>query len=214
MRRAYRPEEKEVRRQAILAGVQQMLLETGYPELRMTDLAERLGLAKGTLYLYFPTKEALFLAVLRAELAAWFARAETCLDALPPGSDPGRVAGALVAVLLERPLLPRLQALLHGVLEGSLPEAEALAFARFLQDSLRRVGFRLELALPGLAPGRGAQYLTRFHGLVIAGHLLSGRPPAVRAVLQDPDMALFDFRFDAFLNGAAADLLRGMLQGS
>jgi hypothetical protein len=33
----------------------------------------------------------------------------------------------------------------------------------------------------------------------------------VRAVLQDPDMALFDFRFDAFLGGAAADLLRGML---
>jgi AcrR family transcriptional regulator len=211
MRRAYRPEEKEERRRAILAGTQQMLMETPFPDLRMTDLAARLGLAKGTLYLYFATKEALFLAVLRAELGAWFDRAEACLDAIPAGTGPARVAGALVAVLRERPLLPRLQALLHGVLEGNLPEGEALAFARSLQEGVQRVGARLERVLPGLKPSRGAQYLTRFHGLVVAGHLLSGRPPVVRAVLQDPDMALFDFRFDAFLGGAAADLLRGML---
>jgi AcrR family transcriptional regulator len=213
MRRAYRPEEKEVRRQAILAGTQQMLMETAFPELRMTDLAGRLGLAKGTLYLYFPTKEALFLAVLQAELGAWFDRAAVCLDGIAVRTDPARVAEALVAVLRERPLLPRLQALLHGVLEGNLPEAEALAFARFLQEGVQRVGARLERVLPGLEPGRGAEYLTRFHGLVVAGHLLSGRPPAVRAVLQDPAMVLFDFRFDAFLGGAAADLLRGMLAG-
>lgn len=213
MRRAYRPEEKEIRRQAILAGTQQMLMETPFPELRMTDLAGRLGLAKGTLYLYFPTKEALFLAVLRTELGAWFDQATACLDAMSTPADPARVAGDLVAVLRRRPLLPRLQAMLHGVLEGNLPEAEALAFARSLQESVQRVGARLERVLPGLGPGRGAEYLTRFHGLVVAGHLLSGRPPAVRAVLQDPDMALFDVRFDAFLGGAAADLLRGMLAG-
>lgn len=211
MRRAYRPEQKEIRRQAILAAAQQLFLETGYPQLRMTDLADRLGLAKGTLYLYFPTKEALFLAVLRGELAAWFDQAAACLERIRPGTDPAQVAAALVRNLLDRPLLPPLQALLHGVLERNLPEAEALGFARALQEGVLRVGTRLERVLPGLAPGQGAQYLTRFHGLVIAGHLLSARPEAVRAVLRDPDMALFDVRFDAFLGGAAADLLRGML---
>jgi len=68
MRRAYRPEEKASRRQSILVGALQLLRETAYPDLRMTDLAQRLGLGKGTLYLYFPTKESLFLAVLQAVL--------------------------------------------------------------------------------------------------------------------------------------------------
>jgi hypothetical protein len=53
--------------------------------------------------------------------------------------------------------------------------------------------------------------LIRFHGLVIGSQLMSARPPAVRAALQDPDMALFDFDFETVLRGTAVDLLLGML---
>ena len=45
----------------------------------MSDLAGDLGLSKGALYLYFPTKEALFLEVLRADLGAWFDAIEGAL---------------------------------------------------------------------------------------------------------------------------------------
>jgi AcrR family transcriptional regulator len=211
MQRAYRPEEKESRRRAILAGALQLFRETSYPELRMTDLARRLGLGKGTLYLYFPTKESLFLAVLQAELDAWFQGAAASLAALPPGSAPEVLAGELVGKLLERPLLPQLQALLHGVLERNIPASEAHAFARFLHASVTRVGAQLEKVLPRLAPGQGAGYLIRFHGLVIGTQLMSARPPAVREALDDPDMDLFHFSFASVMRGAAADLLQGML---
>ena len=40
-------------------------LETGFSNTRMSDVAARAGLAKGTLYLYFDTKEALFEGVLQ-----------------------------------------------------------------------------------------------------------------------------------------------------
>ena len=213
MRRAYRPEEKELRRQAILAEAQHLFGESSYPELRMTDLAQRLGLGKGTLYLYFPTKEALFLAVLQAEMGIWFERSAQRLDATPAGSGPVAVAEGLVRELVGRPLLPALQALLHGVLEQNIPATAARAFARFLQAGVAQVGERLERVLPGLAPGRGPQYLIRFHGLVIASQLLAARPPAVRAILQDPDMGLFDLRFEDQLRGSAVDLLLGMLAG-
>ena len=211
MQRAYRPEQKESRRQAILAGALQLFHETAYPELRMTDLARRLGLGKGTLYLYFPTKESLFLAVLQAELDAWFHAAAAALAAMVPDSEPAAVAADLVLKLLERPLLPQLQALLHGVLERNIPAAEAHAFVRFLQVSVRRVGEQLERVLPGLVPGQGAGYLIRFHGLVIGTQLMSSRPPVVREALADPDMDLFQFSFASAIRGAAVDLLRGML---
>jgi AcrR family transcriptional regulator len=211
MRRAYRPEEKAVRRQTILAGALELLRLTPYPDLRMTDLAQRLGLGKGTLYLYFPTKEALFLAVLQEEMGIWFQRAALRLQGLPAASVPEAVAEVLVRELLDRPLLPGLQALLHGVLERNIPPAEARAFARFLQEGVERVGFRLERVLTGLEPGQGPQYLTRFHGLVIASHLMARRSPAVQAILQEPGMALFDFRFEHNLRSTALDLLLGML---
>ena len=211
MRRAYRPEEKECRRQSILAGALQLFRETSYADLRMTDLAARLGLGKGTLYLYFPTKETLFLAMLQVEMGAWFTKAAAWLDAMPVGADPAAVASDLVRELVRHPLLPELQALLHGVLERNIPHGEAQAFARFLQAGVVQVGQRLERVLPGLSPGQGPLYLIRFHGLVIGSQLMSARPPAVRAALSDPDMALFDFSFEGTLDGTAVDLLAGML---
>ena len=211
MRRAYLPEEKEFRRQSILACALQLFQETSYPELRMTDLAQRLGLGKGTLYLYFPTKESLFLAVLQAEMGAWFEQAAELLDGTPAGADPTSVAGDLVCELMRHPLLPGLQALLHGVLERNVPEAEARAFAQFLQAGVTQVGRRLERVLPGLAAGKGPLYLIRFHGLVIGSQLMSARPAAVCAVLKDPDMALFNFSFETILRGTAVDLLAGMM---
>jgi len=211
MRRAYRPEEKEQRRQSILAGALELFQETPFPELRMTDLALRLGLGKGTLYLYFPSKEALFLAVLQAEMGTWFEQADRRLEATAAGADPVAVAEGLVLELVRRPLLPGLQALLHGVLEQNIPAEAAHGFARFLQAGVERVGARLERVLPGLARGMGPLYLIRFHGLVIGSQLMSARPPAVRAAIQDRDMALFDFSFRDILRGTAVDLLLGML---
>jgi AcrR family transcriptional regulator len=211
MRRAYRPEEKEHRRQDILAAALALFQHTSYPDLRMTDLARRLGLGKGTLYLYFPTKESLFLAALQVEMGGWFDRAAGLLAAMPAGADPVPVAEALVAELVARPLLAPLQSLLHGVLERNVPAADARQFAHFLQAGVAAVGGQLERVLPGLATGRGALYLVRFYGLVTGSQLSASRPPALREALQGPDMALFDFSFEELLRGAATDLLVGML---
>jgi AcrR family transcriptional regulator len=212
MLRALRPDQKEIRRKAILAGAASLFHSSSYQDLRMADLAAGLGLGKGTLYLYFPTKESLFLAVLKAEMGSWFRGAEARLEALERGAAPGSAAEALVAEMLGHPLLPGLQALLHGVLERNVPKEEALAFARFLQDGVTRVGACLERALPALPPGRGTEFLLRFYGLVIGSELMSSRPPAVREALQEPGLQVFNFTFEAVFSGAVKDLLEGMLR--
>lgn len=212
MRRAYRPDEKETRRQAILAGALQLFREVPYAELRMADLATRLGLGKGTIYLYFPTKEALFLAVLELEMGAWFAATAARLEATPVGTDPRTVAGDLVAELLDRPLLPKLQALLHNVLEQNVPQREAVGFARFLHDQVVAVGALLERVLVDLPAGRGASYLIRFHALVMGNQLMSSRPPVVQEALREPNFGIFDFDFATVMRGTAVDLLAGMLE--
>lgn len=211
MLRAHRPDQKEKRRKAILAGAAQLFSGRRYQELRMADLARQLGLGKGTLYLYFRTKEALFLAVLRAEMDAWFQGAAARLEAIAPGDDPGPVASALVDAVLDRPLLPALQALVHGVLEQNVPKEEAAAFARFLQTGMAAVGARLEGALPVLGAGRGAECLLRIYALVIGCQEMSSRPPAVLAAVREPGLGVFDFTFEAVFRPAVADLLRGML---
>jgi AcrR family transcriptional regulator len=51
---------QDQRRAAILAAALEVFSENGFAMARLDDVAHKAGVAKGTLYLYFPDKEALF----------------------------------------------------------------------------------------------------------------------------------------------------------
>lgn len=56
---------KEARPSEILATALSVFSERGFAAARLDDVAARAGIAKGTIYLYFSTKEELFEAVVR-----------------------------------------------------------------------------------------------------------------------------------------------------
>lgn len=59
---------KEARPAEIVEAAFRAFAERGYADSRIEDIAARAGVAKGTVYLYFPDKEALFEAVARSRL--------------------------------------------------------------------------------------------------------------------------------------------------
>ena len=115
-------------------------------------LATELGLSKGALYLYFPTKEALFLSLLQGELGAWFTALGQALDGLKPGGEPELVADTISGSLLERPRLVRLLGLMHLVLEQNVDAPTVRTWKLWLLERLTEAGARLERALPRLPP--------------------------------------------------------------
>ncbi|MHC4607207.1 MAG: TetR/AcrR family transcriptional regulator [Planctomycetota bacterium] len=56
--------EKEARRLAILGAAKEVFFEKGFHGATMDQIAERGELGKGTLYLYFPSKEDLYVSLL------------------------------------------------------------------------------------------------------------------------------------------------------
>jgi AcrR family transcriptional regulator len=50
-------------REKIIQAAIESFAQTGYDRTKMEDIAKRLGLSKGTIYLYFDSKEDLFLAI-------------------------------------------------------------------------------------------------------------------------------------------------------
>ena len=62
-RRARTDEQKEERRQAILTAAEAHFAAVGFESFSMAVLAREVGIAKGTLYLYFATREEVLLAV-------------------------------------------------------------------------------------------------------------------------------------------------------
>ncbi len=60
------PDRREERRQAIIDTAARLFAELGYSDCEMERVAAEIGIAKGTLYLYFASKEALFYACVDA----------------------------------------------------------------------------------------------------------------------------------------------------
>jgi TetR/AcrR family transcriptional regulator len=65
-----RQRRKEARPQELLAAALELFIERGFSATRSEDVAARAGVSKGTLYLYYPSKEELLKAVVRENLGA------------------------------------------------------------------------------------------------------------------------------------------------
>ena len=63
-----REREKQERRAAILAAAEKVIIDRGFAEVSMDGIAREAGLAAGTVYLYFPNKEALFQDLLSSKV--------------------------------------------------------------------------------------------------------------------------------------------------
>jgi AcrR family transcriptional regulator len=67
---------KEARPAEIVAAALEVFVERGYAATKLADVARRAGVTKGTLYLYFESKEALFKAVVRETIVPVIAQGE------------------------------------------------------------------------------------------------------------------------------------------
>lgn len=70
--RAKRERRKEARPGELLAAALDLFVEKGYAATRSEEVAVRAGVSKGTLFLYFPSKEELFKAVVIENLSGRF----------------------------------------------------------------------------------------------------------------------------------------------
>ncbi|MFN3388929.1 MAG: TetR/AcrR family transcriptional regulator [Allosphingosinicella sp.] len=78
---APRRRRKEARPSEIVEAARATFVEHGFAATRVEEIARRAGVSKGTVYLYFPTKEALFEAVVRENVLPVLDRAATMLAA-------------------------------------------------------------------------------------------------------------------------------------
>jgi AcrR family transcriptional regulator len=164
-KRAYASEDKEARRRAILTAAADLFSRS--KELpSVAEVAAAAGLAKGTVYLYFRTKGAIFAAIL---LEGWGVVVDQLGTAFRPAGDSqaDKVTAFLdgfVRYVNDNPVLLQLDAVVQGLLERDLDLDERAAFKEAMHSRINGGGAVVDEAL-GLPPGRGVQLLVRSHAL-------------------------------------------------
>jgi AcrR family transcriptional regulator len=178
--------EKRQRRADILRAAEDLWTTTPYADLSMNQVASVAQLAKGTLYLYFDTKEELFLALVDGHLKVWIDRASTLLDERRPRT-PTQLAEVLLEAGQDARSLRRLLVLLGTVLERRVRPELLLEFRTNLNMRLEGL-----LALMPLERQMAWRALRHLYALSIGWQHLSEQPNLWEAVpstkgLDSPD---------------------------
>jgi AcrR family transcriptional regulator len=103
--RAYDLEARRQRAERILNVAAELLQRWGYKRLTMDDVAAQAGIGKGTIYLHWKTREALFQAVLERELTALLEELAAAVRHDPHNALPHRLGRVYFVSIMQRPLL-------------------------------------------------------------------------------------------------------------
>lgn len=125
MQRARTDEAKEARRLAFLNAALDEFFERGFSAARMDDIAARAGVTKGTLYLYFDSKEALFTALVETFALPNIAQVEASAKTAGGGLSTIRTVLKLAPIMIRDTPVPKIA----KVLIGDAPAFPALASA-------------------------------------------------------------------------------------
>ena len=156
-----RQRRKAARPAELLDAALDTFRERGFAATRMADIASRAGVSKGTIYLYFPSKEAIFEALVRTSLLPVIERIQVAMAA-EAGTATARL-GLLVQAFTQVTADPRLVALPRLVLAeaGNFPD-----MARFYRREVVARG--LDLVAGILEQGMMAGEFRRLDPLVTA----------------------------------------------
>ncbi len=184
--RARREAEKAERRDAILAAAAALLRSTGFEGFSMSVLGQKAGIAKGTLYLYFETREEVLLALYVETLTAW---SRAFLAELREGISDAEFVELFQVTSTAEPNFLTLRARLESVIEHNVSLDRLVEAKRAMRERIDELAPRIESALR-LGEGSGAFLLVSLAALQLGAEQSRLGPAATAADLPE-DVAEF-----------------------
>ena len=75
-----REQEKQARKNEIIEAALQLFSEKSFHEVTMDEIAIRVGLSKGTVYLYFENKDDLFFSIIKEKSTSFLERLRAAIQ--------------------------------------------------------------------------------------------------------------------------------------
>lgn len=208
--RARTQDQKLFRRQEILDAAQSHFEDVGYESFSMANLAKLSGVAKGTLYLYFTTREEVFLALYAQNLISWSSH---FISGLHPDMDERayctRLHNTAMAADGFVPLLVRLE----HIIEHNVSFSHLIASKRLFAQRLAGIA---EASAPvlGLTPAQATE-LVKALGVLLIGVSGADQGPSLQDELVPHDVQNFidGFASEKLFVTNACLIIRGIRAG-
>jgi AcrR family transcriptional regulator len=227
--RARRPEQKEQRREAILAAAADLARRDGVRAVSLSDIARAVGIHKSALLRYFETREQIFLELTAREWRDWEeattaelgelaasdgtpgARGGTDAEATARTATADAVAATLARSFVSRPLLCDL--LPHAALnlERHASIEAVRAYKSTSTGAVAAVAVALAGPLPDLADEARREAVSYVALLAGSMYQIATPPePLVRLYEEEPHLGHFLLDLEARLTRAATVVIVGL----
>lgn len=183
-----------MRQEAILDVAEAHLRLTGVEGFALGPIAQQLGIAKGTIYLYFETRETLLLALIERKIERWFHSLNARFGSIRSDRDWANAVyetahddADLIQLLLRQDL----------IIEHNVSQARCVEYKRRWRAWLEKLAEQMEIVLD-FSPSQAIE------AVMVTGPVLFGFCHAE----QGPDLSGPDVPIDvsAFFNPASAQV--------
>lgn len=209
-------DQKSERRQNILDAAKYLFSTTDFKDIKMIDVATMADVSKGSVFLYFKTKEDLFTALLVQEFQAWYRKFQMILS---DGQIRDYINTDILIKLLEKSIfdndiLLRLLSISHSVLEQNLSYEQASEYRQVFYECIHSIGNDLDVLISFFKEGDGCRFIQYCITLII-GLYGSANPPELLDMIDiENEYETFRIIFKHEITSILKVILTGMEQSS
>ena len=208
--RAMGTEDKAERRQEILDAVEALYLKHPDRMPSVAEVADKAGVAKGTVYLYFPSKEEMLLALHELHGERFFQELGKKLRE-PGPLDFDDIFPVTREHMIRVPGYLPLTSRCFGMMDREIPLQAAIDFKARVAQILMAAGAGLERHFPALGPGGGILILMHSYALIVGLWQLLHPNERFGKATHRPELKLLMLDFEAEVEKALRALWAGAM---
>ena len=211
--RARNPEQQEERRREILAASYRLFKYQNFAEVSLNAIAREAKLTKPSIYLYFTTREEIFLEIFHESFQTWIDDSLCAWSKLEAGVSSQEIAKAWVEAAWTNDTLRRLTPFLEGVIEHNVSIERLGSCVQMKKEASIRL--RQALWELGISISESDTFDLMLYTLHLYGQfVLIEDNQGLKELLAQPDYSKIPTDFKGMVIRAATLLLNGMKESS
>jgi len=192
-KRARGAKEKEQRRSAILTAAETLFSQQQSNLPTTAQIGKQAGIAKGTLYLYFRSKEEIFLALLEDRHRQWLSNLEQAIETNNDSIQD--IVDQSCQYLEQHPLFFRLASLSSSIIEQNVDTNILIANKNEMGQHLKSAAKTISRHFPHMDNEHGATLIMHSYACLIGLWQISHPSDAIAKVLDSPSLKILKPEF-------------------
>ncbi|BBO77181.1 TetR family transcriptional regulator [Desulfosarcina widdelii] len=210
-KRAISEEDKLKRRTKILNTAWRLFKQKGGLLPTVSGIAGKAGMSKGTVYLYFKTKEEIFLVLYLQKVAEWFESSIAPVKERKGQLTAEEIARVFTNHVIKNPDVLMMSSIAKSVIEENIGD-EALIRAKIASAGLLKAsGEIFSASFPGTSKEKGAEITLWIISLITGLWQFASHPPHISKIIKKQNLTVLEPDFAESVTAAVAALIRGSI---